>query len=364
MGEEVLRVVQAGLGALSCVFVYKATQRLAGDRTAAWAGALMALYPPFVMYTRVLQAEMLFVALFTAAVWVTLEFLAAPTVWRSALMGLLWVTSLLTRPDGSIFAVVAGLYVLAALTVRHGRAVVRVLPALAPAVAIVTLLWGSWIVRNYQLHGVLMPMVSTTGTGLWSANYLRYQRAHNPDRYPAGVLPELIDVPGYPAMSEVERDAALGRLGSQFIREHPATFAYYGLTRLNVIFPLLPRRAEFQPVEADGPYVTNNPTALVEFPLYNTPLERLRVWTFRLLFVCAVAACVGAWRRRDVRLVLAMLMILTLPARMVAYQGGERARLMIDPFIIVLAAGFLAERSARRETAAQPTLVQAPAQQG
>jgi hypothetical protein len=82
-------------------------------------------------------------------------------------------------------------------------------------------------------------------------------------------------------------------------------------------------------------------TSLDEYPIYNDTAGLIRVWSFRLVFVCAVIGAVLALRdRRDVVWMFVLLVLFNMGAAFFI-KGQERARIFLDPYIILLAAYFI-----------------------
>ena len=101
----IVRVVQAAIGATSCALVAAAAVSIAGERRAAVAGVLLALYPPAIFLDGLLEKSSL-VTFFTAA----LLYLVATrpeqiTITRSAFMGITLGLLALTRENALLLVV-------------------------------------------------------------------------------------------------------------------------------------------------------------------------------------------------------------------------------------------------------------------
>jgi len=334
-----IRVLQAVLSALTCVLIYKLGHRLFVPKVGLVAGIIMCFYLPLILYTRPILSETTFIFALVLAVWITCRLTDQPSIINSIIAGLAWAFCYLTRTEAMVLAAAVGVYTLGILWTRYRVRLISHLPACLPGALVFLLLIGLWVARNYSVFRAFIPASTTFGMTLWDLNYARYHRELDPNRYPEGVLPELIDVPNFESLTEVERDNALTELGMQFIRERPLTFFRYAASRLLVAYPLIPRSGEFQPPGADR--LNADPTSLVEFPVYNTPAERLRVWMFRILVICAVLGAIWALRRRDYAVMLLILLIAANVLRSALIMGHERGRIAIDPFIIQLSAYFL-----------------------
>ena len=93
-----VRLLQAGLGALTCVIVFKIAL-LVSDRRAAWGAALLAIvYPPLVLFTGRLLAETLSIFLLWLGMWLAISALPRTLARRLAFAGLVFGLAALTRP--------------------------------------------------------------------------------------------------------------------------------------------------------------------------------------------------------------------------------------------------------------------------
>lgn len=85
----VVDVVQACMGACTCVLAYAIAHRILRSLVSALAvGVVLALYAPLVLYTGFLLTETTFTFLVTLTVWLLLRAVEAPRLWRCLVAGI------------------------------------------------------------------------------------------------------------------------------------------------------------------------------------------------------------------------------------------------------------------------------------
>ncbi|HQE94111.1 MAG TPA: glycosyltransferase family 39 protein [Anaerolineae bacterium] len=110
MGRDPVRVLPVQLlwEVLTTALVMRLGRDLGGKRTGWWAGVLYACNGTTQRYTGYLLSETLLLPLLTASVWMTLRCLRHPTLKKSALAGLFWGLSILTKPNVQFLALFVG----------------------------------------------------------------------------------------------------------------------------------------------------------------------------------------------------------------------------------------------------------------
>ena len=153
-----IKAVQSLLGAVAVVLIAAIARRAAGDRAAAIAAWLAALYPPLAWISGYVLSEVLYLPLILACVlWLD----RANTSTRAALAGMLVGAAVLVRPGTLVFVPLAALWL-----VRRGSMIRGA--AFALAVALVVL---PWTVRNLRTHGTLVLVASEGGVTFWTGNH-------------------------------------------------------------------------------------------------------------------------------------------------------------------------------------------------
>jgi 4-amino-4-deoxy-L-arabinose transferase-like glycosyltransferase len=215
------RLTAAVLGTLSVLLVWLIARAAFGFAAARWAGWIAAVFPPMVFLSGSLVVESLFVFLTLATVWATLQARGSPHRLRWALLaGLTCGLASLTRTNGLVLLVpmAIGLAAAGGFTVRRFSVQALLVPALALAVALLTI--APWTIRNAAAFGEFVP-VSTQGgyamAQVWNAESDSPGSAHG--------APQFDPVEPYqrqPGVDEVELDRKLRELGTDYARDHPS----------------------------------------------------------------------------------------------------------------------------------------------
>jgi 4-amino-4-deoxy-L-arabinose transferase-like glycosyltransferase len=157
-------VVQAILSALTLVPLFVFGRRWVGERAALAAAVLLAVYPPFLVYSSLFMSETLFVFLLVTA----LALIARPEAGRAGLLGggLVLASALLVRSAIKLFVPITFVWVLCCPWWPRRERLVRVgLLALGLGVP-----FGLWTVRNAVVHGELIAADCQTMFNIWQGN--------------------------------------------------------------------------------------------------------------------------------------------------------------------------------------------------
>jgi 4-amino-4-deoxy-L-arabinose transferase-like glycosyltransferase len=160
-----VKVVQAITGVAGVFLIGAITRRLAGQKAAAVAAALAAVYPPLVWMSAYALSEAVFWPLALLAAWTFDRSLDANAAGRRSLMlglaaGALIGAAVLVRPATSI-----GLLMVGAWLAWRRRA------GLLAAVAIgAVLVIGPWSARNLAHYGRFVLVATEGGVTFWTGN--------------------------------------------------------------------------------------------------------------------------------------------------------------------------------------------------
>lgn len=137
-----IRLLQAALGAATCLLAYHLARIVGHDERAGLAAAaVLAVSPAFVMEPANILTETLYIFLLTAGLWQYLRGTAEGAGLRAlALCGLLLGLATLTRPVPLLFPVVLALHLL----LRGRRAALRPVLTLLLVYALVILSWTAY----------------------------------------------------------------------------------------------------------------------------------------------------------------------------------------------------------------------------
>lgn len=336
-----VRVVQAIIGALTCIAVLYIAGLGVNYSVGFVSGLVMACYPLSVMYVRPLMTETLFAFLLALVVLMLVLIItwgSRPSLYLG--LGLLIAVTFLTRPESMLYLPLAGVVLLVPL-IRKQQRVVGLLTGVGLTVIAFTVTVSPWVYYNWQAQGEAQ-LLPNKRWGNWESNWLRYQRENNPNWTSICPDDELkCSVPNFDQLSELERDKYTVQLMSDFVRQHPGAALHYALTRVLMSYPVIPREMLPPPLgyngERDRPTDGLDITALDDFPFYFNPIEKGRVWYFRTLLLLSAVGLVLALKQRQWFLLLPAGMIGTNIASAFLLQGRERYRMPIDPYLIIVA---------------------------
>lgn len=209
------------LGTAVVVLAYIVVLKTLGDRKRAiLAAGAAAVYPGLVIYSVLLQTEMLYTALLLCALLFAWDVAEEPGSLKAAAVGLASGLAALTR------AVAVGFFPILVLVIW---AMMRRTKTVSySSLAVMVIVWcavlAPWGVRNYQIHGALVPVSSGGGNSLLTGN--------NP--YATGTWSvgsgfaawyegqaRMLGVSDVSLLSEVERSALSGRIALDYILSHP-----------------------------------------------------------------------------------------------------------------------------------------------
>ena len=179
-GRDLLmvRLVQAGLGALSCVALGYAVRQLIGRQAGLVAGLMLALYAPAIFFDGLMQKSVLDVVFMTVSLALVARLACAdpgPRLWF-ALGGALGALSLTRENALGLVVVVIAWSLLADRSPRTtavGESSRGVLTRIAPMVAVLAglaVVLTPVLVRNYRVGGSFHLTTSQFGTNLFIGN--------------------------------------------------------------------------------------------------------------------------------------------------------------------------------------------------
>jgi len=232
-----VRIVQALMGAASCLLVYAITKRLFESKPAAFiAGMAAAIYLPLVFYEGVLVPATLIVFLNLLFVALIVHGGERPGYARLVFAGLLLGLSIAAKPVAGLLFPFAVLHLL--LLRRSGGSAVRIRAVLKPSLVLLTAVVLAILpvtIRNARITGEFIPV--TTGLGI------NYYHGSNPEangfymvpsfrgRYIGSTPEEQIRSITEIASAEMGRELSSSevsrfwfRKGLEYNREHPRRF--------------------------------------------------------------------------------------------------------------------------------------------
>ena len=287
-----VRLVQAGLGALSVYLIYRLTRQLATSNEFAppgatsslhgWsaplvAAALAAIHPYYLYMSALILSEAVFVPLMLAALWGLAVLWAHPrrSVGVTGSKGVMVALgsggaaglAILVRPSWALFVPI--ILVLWVIAKSHDRGALFVAARGAVYFALgLALVMSPWWVRNARVYGRFVPTALWMGASLYDGL--------NPRATGASDMSFLGDREIWPR-DEQDQDAELKRRAVAFAREQPARVLSLALVKLGRYWSPWPNAEGFR-----------SPALILAGAVMELPLFGLMV--------------LGAWdRRRDAR---------------------------------------------------------------
>ena len=212
------------LGALTVLLIYLLARRIWGRGVGLVAATLAAIFPPFVLLSRDLLSETLFLPLMLAALLCVLNFRRSGGELRWALAaGTVCGLAALTRNTA------LPLFVAVPLGLWTARPWLRPRAALAPALGLLTaaLVIAPWAIRNQAEFGRFVPLTTSTGitaAGVYNAASFSDRDDHGAWRDPQ-IVPKLAPLFTTSGLDEAAVDERLRSHALSFARQHPAYVA-------------------------------------------------------------------------------------------------------------------------------------------
>jgi len=216
-----VRLVQAGVDALTCALTFAVGARLFNRRVAFLAALGLSLYPLQIYMVGEFYSETVSFLLQMVALWLAVWMMKCRHWAIPLLLGVMLAATALTRPTAILWIpfMVLGIGFLPLSWKQKARDVTLVLLGLA-------LLFAPWTMRNYIVFREFIPIASLGGVGVWAGN--------NPLSAGGGMLPDERTwgegAPewgwmGWEGLSEAESSRRFLERGLSWIKENPLAFA-------------------------------------------------------------------------------------------------------------------------------------------
>lgn len=171
-------VIQALLGALTTVPIYKIAEELFNHWAGLISGLLFSIYSLSIYWSGFVLSETLFTLLVVILTYVFMCLLRPQATYLTAILaGLIWGLTSLTRPHFLFF--VPFLWLLLFIVRRHQS---LKLAGISTLLLLITI--APWISYLYKEYGCIIPIASHGGLNLWLGN----SSFTNPDRYYSSTL--------------------------------------------------------------------------------------------------------------------------------------------------------------------------------
>ena len=208
------------LDCASIALLYHLCKRLfpMGEWVGLLAGGFYALYPYLIFQNLTLIDTPLYMTLLYGFLLLAVLLRQRPVLdratWGLALLaGVILGLIALTRPNALVIAPLVGLWFL------FRRSVWQSLARLLPVAMVALLVLVPWVVRNYSVYSVFVPIALNGGENFYQGNN-RYTIPYFSAGYDVQWVPPP-DLPESASELGVERNAALMQAGLDYLRQNP-----------------------------------------------------------------------------------------------------------------------------------------------
>ncbi|MFA5392911.1 MAG: glycosyltransferase family 39 protein [Candidatus Ratteibacteria bacterium] len=305
-----VRIVQALLDSVTCLFTFFIGKRVFGDKRPALLGGLLtAVSPSLIASTSYILTETLTAFLLAAAVLLLMKAQTENKKQGWLLSGVVLGLATLTRPVTILFPffLLAGFLIFAR---RKARAVFMVTVfCLGMALPILP-----WTVRNALVFHRFVPVAVGSGFNLWVGSYLPWDGDYN--------WKDLSDskelVKGLP---QIEADRKFFAEGVKNIKQHPADYALLCVKKMGRFWLQAP----------GGKQV-----------LDKRPTAKILVFAFQyFLLLFFLFGVFSAWKERNARVCLPVLMIFYFTFAHLFLLAIPRYHIPVLPLVAAVAGGGL-----------------------
>jgi 4-amino-4-deoxy-L-arabinose transferase-like glycosyltransferase len=236
-----VKILHAVLGSVSCLLVFLAARAVFGARAGLYAAAGLAVYPPFLFYTRDVGTESLFVTMLLAVWAVALCGQGCASVHRAGALGALVGATCLVRSMGAVL--LPPLLLQEILTRRscrlwHVHSAVMLL-----GFAIVV---APWLLRNYPLSGGRLVLASRGYQALWLPVHRWVTSPHTEKHHASHTRINLLAREGddvlLSELTEWQREDYFKSVWLDHIRTRPGTYCRICLANAAHLWKLTPDR--------------------------------------------------------------------------------------------------------------------------
>ncbi len=311
----IARLVQAALGAATCLVIYRLGSKVFSERVGLVAGVLLAVYPGHVFFCWRLMAEPLYILLLIWSLVLALSLVEDPRPLRSILLGVVVGVAQLVKAN--LFLFPAMLMVWFAFSARaSGARRVLCVAALIISLALTVLIQP---MVNFLSAGRGSALPSITGWALWQGNNPLSVGFWDWDD-DAPIVKAFIESHGFggrlKTAGPLEKEPIYRSLAWAWIRENPWRFLALMPRKLNNAFGLFPRAQVFE----------GNPRSRIIVHLLS----------YGLIAPFALGGMIAALRRWRACSLLYVTVFSYLPT-VLLFWGTPRYTLLIIPVLLIFA---------------------------
>jgi len=311
----IVRIIQAILGALTCVLTYRLGAKVFTEREGLLAAVLLAIYPGHAYMSWRIMGETLYILLLVFGVLLAIGLAEDPRPGRSTLLGATIGSAQLVKSNLFVFPPLLIAWLAFAVRGRR-RQRASALAALIASFALVAFITP--IANFISPVGRAAALPGNAGHSFWWANnpladgyYLFAEKETAGKAFIAehGLTERLAQA------DDFEKDRLYRTLGLLWIRENPGPFVALCLKKLNNAFGLFPRAVTFE----------GNPLA-----------KAVHLLSYGLIAPFALAGIIVS-RRRWRTCAPLYLGLLSYVLMVVIFYGTPRFTIIVMPFLIIFA---------------------------
>ncbi|MFA5339151.1 MAG: glycosyltransferase family 39 protein [Candidatus Omnitrophota bacterium] len=163
-----VKVIQAIIGALTCVIIFMIARRLFDAKTAVLGALIGCFYPAFIRTTELMITELLYTFLLISIIFFLLRYIQGGGYGNLAFCGAALGIASLTR---SVIVLLPVFILLLAgkIFLSQARSVKKYIISAAILLAFFILPIAPWTVRNWKVAHRFIPISTTMGIGLYSS---------------------------------------------------------------------------------------------------------------------------------------------------------------------------------------------------
>jgi hypothetical protein len=165
--DNAARAIQAGVGLVTTLLVYRLGVLVYSQRVALWAAGLFCFYPSLLCYSNLLLSETYFTFLLVGFSWLVLEAVQRQKISILAAAGIVMGLAALTRSILLLFAPLLAVFLLLSWRGTWSR---RMMAAVLP-VAVSAAVIAPWAVRNTRVQRTFTTIDVMGGRNAMMGNY-------------------------------------------------------------------------------------------------------------------------------------------------------------------------------------------------
>lgn len=302
------RAIQALLGTGALAILIALASRLWGRAAALGVGVVGAFHIPLIYFSGLLMTENLFILFLLLFLLLWTRAIARQRFRMLVLAGIVYAAACLTR-SLLLFFLPAVLLGTAVCTYSQKRRLRSALGATLGVLLGVVLTIFPWTLRNYSVHDAFVPITTKGGINLYYYTYPIDDLDFN-SRW------DQVPIPEVEGLTEVERESLFRRAALENMKAFP---------QLQFRFAMAKVLDFWNPIAERGPTVVRLAYGL----------------EFMILLVLAAIGVASLLREsRDRALgAIAILLLLYYSLAAAVFTGGGKARLAVEPILILLAGG-------------------------